>query len=216
MRNLLRVVAALVGCAVIVSAWVIYYYSVSTPPIRLQPFDPSEIARIAEQLRYLLGPVSAVIDSHFCAVTFDAIPARVYLNRAFNVSAAVSLPDKVDRCESNIAVLGAAAFSIEPKGAIKVSLDQQAPTRTVIFNLLPSKEKQVFVYGYDQTTRQAETTTYEYPFINPDLSLWFPILGTFFGGTLTLPWWLKLFGIPKPKDEQDKKEKTKKRKTEST
>ena len=44
---------------------------------------------------------------------------------------------------------------------------------------------------------------YQYPYIDPDLSVWFPIIGTFFGGTLTLPWWLRLFGIPK-KDENDK------------
>jgi hypothetical protein len=210
--------AALVGFAIIVSAWVAYYHPVSKDSFHVAPFDPSEIERIVKQLRDLERQTSAELGSHYCAVAFDAIPAKVSLNRAFNVSVAVSLPDKVDRCTSKIVLLGT-AFSIEPTAMKEVSLDQHAPTRTVIFNLLPSKPgKQLLVYGYDETSKQTETTVYEYPFISPDFSLWFPILGTLFGGTLTIPWWLKLLGIPKPKDEQDKKEKTKKKKkkTESS
>jgi len=212
----LRVVAALIGFAIVLVGWGIYYYSEAAYSSPLHAFDPSEIDRIVKQLRELVEPASAVIGSHFCDVIFKDIPKKVYLNRAFNLSATVSLPDKVENCTSAIAVIGA-AFSIEPKAETKVSLDQQARTRTVIFNLLPSKPgKQVFVYGYDQTAKQAETTVYEYSFINPELSLWFPILGTFFGGALTLPWWLELFGIPKSKDERGKKEKPRRKKKKAT
>ena len=157
-----------------------------------------------------MGQVSASLGSNFCAVAFGAIPDEVRLNRSFNPVARVSLPDKAERCTSNIAVFGA-AFAIEPKGTTKVSLNNQAPTQTVIFNLLLTKPgKQAFVYGYDQTAKQAETTVYEYPFISPNLSIWFPILGTFLGRTLTLPWWLKLLGTPKPIADKNKKANDKK------
>jgi len=216
MHKALRAAAAVLGCLVICFSWVIYRYSISTPPPRLQPIDLSKIEELAEQLREQLGQVSASIGSNFCAVAFESIPDEVRLNRSFNLTARVSLPDKAEQCTSNIAVFGA-AFAIEPKETTKVSLDKQAPTQTVIFNLLPTKPgKQAFVYGYDQTAKRAETTVYEYPFISPNLSIWFPILGTFLGGTLTLPWWLKLLGARKPIEDKSKKANDKKSKKKKT
>jgi hypothetical protein len=207
MQKTWRGIAAVLGFLVILFVWIIYKYSTPAAPRGLQPFDLSKLEELTKQLNEQLQQASASFGSNFCVVTFASIPDKVRLNQSFNLEAQVSLPDNAEGCASNLAVYGA-AFSIEPKETKKVSLDNKAPTEAVIFNLLPTKPgKQLFVYGYDNTIKQAETTVYQYPSISPNLSIWFPILGTFFGGTLTLPWWLTLFGIPKSKENNHKKKK---------
>jgi hypothetical protein len=133
-----------------------------------------------------------------CTVTLEDVDRAVMLNRSFNMLVDVRLGSSAFACRSRVE-LSAAAFDVKPEFVeCNLSKASAQQTQQVYFNVLPKEagtQQVVFTHSGDGggASRTMEFTVYEYPYVPPDVSFWFPRIGTLFGGMLTIPWWIELF-----------------------
>jgi hypothetical protein len=219
MNRLLMGVTALLGCTIVLVSWGLSsVFRYEYKDLQYGPISTKTLIQLQEGLlRFRSGTVpgeaSALFSLRPCNVNFDPIPERLNVGHAININARVSLPNDAEQCQSELEFY-AAAFTVEPKDRVTVKLTKGKPSQDVLFNILPTEEgKQAIVYGADRSPNGATPTVYQYAYISPALSVWFPALGTLFGGMLTVPWWLRFFGIPRVKDDNEDQQKARKRKS---
>ena len=200
--------AALVGCAIIAASWGLS--TILRRDVKLVQNMPLSSAVLFELQLKLLQISQAA--SHLgpgqdpCEVNFDAVPDRFHVKYSVNLKAAATLPKDKDECESKLVFYGT-AFVVLPKERVTVKLTKTQPSQEVVFNIMPKEAgKQAIVYGTEDKPKGATPLVFQYSWINPALSIWFPVLASLFGGMLTVPWWLRFFGIPRSKEDDDEDE----------
>jgi hypothetical protein len=121
-----------------------------------------------------------------CKYDIPVVDRKQLLKRSFNFPVHVRLVS--DACELTLAV-EAAAFVVKPEN-ITVRLSQSGVVQdTVYFNMLPSEPgEQTIIVSSDDTYHELQFVVYAYPYIPPEIAVWFPTLGALFGGMLTIPW----------------------------
>lgn len=126
-----------------------------------------------------------------CEVVFPAIPEKQRLHDSFVIEVQSRIKGKY--CKSDVRVFGA-AFDVKPEQqTVEIRLGQPSP-QTIFFSILPkyAGKQELLLYGDDiNAWATKKITVYEYPFVPPQISIWFPVLGVVFGSMLGLPWWLE-------------------------
>jgi hypothetical protein len=225
MKRWLTVFVALSGCAIIAASWGLSIKLRRTVnDVERMPLSYKLFLELELKINQI-GEVSNIIPGNIipgpkhCEVKFDPVPDRFDVKHAINLVAMATLPPDSEECKSRL-VFYATGFSVLPKDEVAVTLSKEKRTQEVVFNIMPKEVgKQAIVYGTDDKPQKSTPLIFQYPWINPALSIWFPVLGTLFGGMLTIPWWLRFFGIPSAKsddddDDEDKDDGTNKKKQE--
>jgi hypothetical protein len=215
MKRMLVGATAIVGCTIAIAGWGVFAtLRREFKDAQRNPVTAEALVELIMQLSQSIANISTPTIKH-CDVKFDPIPDHLDANRAINVIATAYLPKGADQCQSEVGFY-AAAFTVEPKEHVTVMLTKDQPSQEVMFNILPNQMgKQAMVYGSDEKSYTATPVVFQYPYISPALTIWFPILGTVFGGMLTLPWWLRFFGIPRAKDDDEDDGKAPERKSKN-
>jgi hypothetical protein len=129
-----------------------------------------------------------------CDVSLIPIQNRKPLvKHSFNIEIELT-NSHFEKCQCRLTVDGA-AFTIKPEDET-VELVANSPPRSVRFSVLPAEPGEQTInirYGLAGEVSETELNfiVYQYPFIPPSVSLWFPILGFLFGSMLTVPWWIE-------------------------
>jgi hypothetical protein len=220
MKRWLTVFVALSGCAIIAASWGLSIkLRRAVQDVERMPLSYKVLLELELKINQI-GQVSNIIRGpKHCEVKFDPVPDRFDVKHAINLTAMASLPPDSEECKSRL-VFYATGFSVLPKDEVVVTLNKEKRTQEVVFNIMPKEVgKQAIVYGTEDKPQKSTPLIFQYPWINPALSIWFPVLGTLFGGILTIPWWLRFFGIPRARsddgdDNEDKDDGTNKKKQE--
>jgi hypothetical protein len=144
-----------------------------------------------------------------CLIEFHDTDRRVRLHHSFLLKA-TARNFTSGECPMQITV-SATAFDVKPE--TKLIRIQPLSKQDVYFSVLPNQPGEQSIITSSNITGMlfGEEHTwffnvYEYPFIPPNISVWFPILGTLSGGLLTIPWWIEwLTKRKEKKKEQEEK-----------
>jgi hypothetical protein len=125
-----------------------------------------------------------------CNLAIDPIKRILLFKKSFVLTVRLETFGKAKMCSSKVTIL-APAFGVRPEEQ-EQQLDSQTTTSPMLFNLLPNEvgDQEIVVTSFQQRSEVLHFVVYRYPFIPPSISLWFPAIGTLFGGMITIPWWL--------------------------
>jgi hypothetical protein len=148
----------------------------------------------------LLG--MAKISPVLCVVDIQPLERKLRLHHSFVLEASVS-NHSFEPCEASVTA-SATAFDVKPEvQQIAIGSSKENP-KLLYFSVLPNHpgEQSLIIkaeikYGIlgrssvVSKTQFLHFNVYEYPYIPPAASAWFPSLASLFGGLLTIPYWIE-------------------------